>query len=233
MKSSATFERQHEKAKALDEMVYSQLSRSSMGLSPISLAMASADWAMHMAASPGRQMVLAQRAMALAQQAMLASALPETDDKGQPIPDLDNRFVDESWHQWPFASLKEGFKASDAWWREAAQVDGMSRHNSQVVNFFTRQLVDAMAPSNWLATNPEVIKKARETGGESLRIGFKRLLDDVAESRATANDTSADSESLQPLTFEVGKDVAVTPGKVVYRNHLIELIQYLPTTAKM
>ena len=233
MKSSATFERQHEKAKALDEMVHSQLSRSSMGLSPISLAMASADWAMHMAASPGRQMVLAQRAMALAQQAMLASALPETDDKGQPIPDLDNRFVDESWHQWPFASLKEGFKASDAWWREAAQVDGMSRHNSQVVNFFTRQLVDAMAPSNWLATNPEVIKKARETGGESLRIGFKRLLDDVAESRATANDTSADSESLQPLTFEVGKDVAVTPGKVVYRNHLIELIQYLPTTAKV
>lgn len=233
IKSSATFERQNEAAKALDEMVHSQLSRSSMGLSPISLAMASADWAMHMVASPGRQMLLAQRAVALAQQAMVAATQPELDQHGKPLPDLDNRFVDEGWHQWPFASLKESFKAGDAWWREAAQVDGMSRHNSQVVSFFTRQLVDAMAPSNWPTTNPEVIKKARETGGESLRTGFKRLLEDVAESRATANDTSADSESLQPLTFEVGKDVAVTPGKVVYRNHLIELIQYLPTTAKV
>ena len=233
MKSSAVSERQNATAKALDEMVHSQLSRSSMGLSPISLAMASADWAMHMAASPGRQMVLAQRAVALAQQAMLAAAQPELDEQGQPLPDMDNRFADESWRHWPFAALKEGFKASDAWVREVTQVDGMSSHHSQVVNFFSRQMVDSFSPSNWPITNPEVIKKARETGGESLRIGFKRLLDDVAESRATANDTSADSESLQPLTFEVGKDVAVTPGKVVYRNHLIELIQYLPTTAKV
>ena len=233
LKSSAKFERQQATAKALDEMVHSQLSRSSMGLSPISLAMASADWAMHMAASPGRQMVLAQRAMALAQQAVLAVSHPETDEQGQPIPDMDNRFVDPSWHQWPFASLKESFKAGDAWWREATQVDGMSRHHSQVVNFFTRQMVDAMAPSNWPATNPEVIKKARETGGESLRTGMKHLMADVAESRAAKRNANAGAESMEPLTFAVGKDVAVTPGKVVFRNKLIELIQYTPTTAKV
>ena len=233
MKSSAVSERQNATAKALDEMVHSQLSRSSIGLSPISLAMASADWAMHMAASPGRQMVLAQRAMALAQQAMLAVSHPETDEQGQPIPDMDNRFVDPSWHQWPFASLKESFKAGDAWWREATQVDGMSRHHSQVVNFFTRQMVDAMAPSNWPATNPEVIKKARETGGESLRTGMKHLMADVAESRAAKRNANAGAESMEPLTFAVGKDVAVTPGKVVFRNKLIELIQYTPTTAKV
>ena len=233
MKSSVSVQRQADTAKALDEMVHSQLSRSSMGLSPISLAMASADWAMHMMASPGRQMVLAQRAMALAQQAMLAASSPETDAKGDPVPDMDNRFGDPSWQQWPFVSLKEGFKASDAWLREATQVDGMSRHHSQVVNFFARQMMDSLAPSNWPATNPEVIKKARETGGESVRTGFKRLIEDVAEQRAAKNDTSAGAESLQPLTFAVGKDVAVTPGKVVYRNHLIELIQYTPTTAKV
>ena len=232
MKSSVSVQRQADTAKALDEMVHSQLSRSSMGLSPISLAMASADWAMHMMASPGRQMVLAQRAMALAQQAMLAASSPETDAKGDPVPDMDNRFGDPSWQQWPFVSLKEGFKASDAWLREATQVDGMSRHHSQVVNFFARQMMDSLAPSNWPATNPEVLKKARETGGESLRTGFKRLIEDVAEQRAAKNDTSAGADSLQPLTFAVGKDVAVTPGKVVYRNHLIELIQYTPTTAK-
>ena len=231
MKSSATFERQHEKAKSLDEMVHSQLSRSSMGLSPISLAMASADWAMHMAASPGRQMVLAQRAVALAQQAMLAAARPELDEQGQPLPDMDNRFADESWRHWPFAALKEGFKAHDAWVREVTQVDGMSSHHSQVVNFFSRQVVDSFSPSNWPVTNPEVIKKARETGGESLRAGFKSLLEDVAQARAAQNNTG--TESLEPLTFAVGKDVAVTPGKVVYRNHLIELIQYTPTTDKV
>lgn len=231
MKSSAVSERQNATAKALDEMVHSQLSRSSMGLSPISLAMASADWAMHMAASPGRQMVLAQRAVALAQQAMLAAAQPELDEQGQPLPDMDNRFADESWRHWPFAALKEGFKASDAWVREVTQVDGMSSHHSQVVNFFSRQMVDSFSPSNWPITNPEVIKKARETGGESLRAGFKSLIEDVAQARAAKNNAGA--ETLEPLTFAVGKDVAVTPGKVVYRNHLIELIQYTPTTAKV
>ncbi|WP_051603111.1 PHA/PHB synthase family protein [Simplicispira psychrophila] len=233
MKSSVASQRQAEAAKALDEMCHSQLSRSSMGLSPISLAMASADWAMHMMASPGRQMVLAQRAMALTQQALLAVSNPETDDKGEPVPDMDNRFGDAGWNQWPFATLKEGFKASDTWLREATQVDGMSRHNSQVVNFFARQMMDSLAPSNWPTTNPEVIKKACETGGESLRAGFQLLKEDMAEARAAKNDTAAGAESLQPLTFAVGKDVAVTPGKVVYRNHLIELIQYTPTTAKV
>lgn len=231
MKSSAVSERQNETAKALDEMVHSQLSRSSMGLSPISLAMASADWAMHMAASPGRQMVLAQRAVALAQQAMLAAAQPEVDEQGQPLPDMDNRFAHESWRHWPFAALKEGFKASDAWVREVTQVDGMASHHSQVVNFFSRQMVDSFSPSNWPITNPEVIKKARETGGESLRAGFKSLIEDVAQARAAKNNAGA--ETFEPLTFAVGKDVAVTPGKVVYRNHLIELIQYTPTTDKV
>ena len=233
LKSSVMSQRQAEAAKALDEMCHSQLSRSSMGLSPISLAMASADWAMHMMASPGRQMVLAQRAMALAQQAMLAVSHPETDEQGEPVPDMDNRFGDAGWNQWPFASLKEGFKAGDTWLREATQVDGMSRHNNQVVNFFARQMMDSFSPSNWPTTNPEVIKKARETGGESLRMGYKRLKEDMAEARAAKNDSSAGAPSLQPLTFAVGKDVAVTPGKVVFRNHLIELIQYTPTTAKV
>ena len=233
MKSDASSQRQGEAAKALDEMVHSQLSRSSMGLSPISLAMASADWAMHMAVSPGRQMVLAQRALALSQQALVAASHPEKDEQGKPVSDKDNRFGDAGWQQWPFAALKEGFKAGDAWWREATQVDGMSSHHSHVVSFFTRQMMDALSPSNWPTTNPEVLKKAYETRGNSLRTGFQRLTEDMAEARAAKNNANGGAETLEPLTFEVGKDVAVTPGKVVYRNHLIELIQYTPTTDKV
>ena len=120
---AAISERQRQAARALDETVQAQLARANMGLSPVSMALAAADWAMHLALSPGRQMVLGQRALALAQQAWLAAARPQADDQGLPLPEKDARFRDESWQQWPFSALKEGFKARDAWWREAAQVD--------------------------------------------------------------------------------------------------------------
>ena len=234
MKFGLPFERQRAAAKALDDTFHAQLSRSSLGLSPISLALATADWAMHLAASPGRQMVLAQRALALAQQAMATTMRPPVDAEGKPLADSDNRFSDPGWGKWPFTALKENFKAGDAWLREATQVDGMSRHHSQVVDFFSRQMFDALAPSNWPTTNPEVLKKAQETGGQSLIKGYQRLSEDMMEAQNAKNNPEPDSDaSLAPLTFQVGKDVAVTPGKVVYRNHLIELIQYTPTTAKV
>ncbi len=228
---AAISERQRQAARALDETVQAQLARANMGLSPVSMALAAADWAMHLALSPGRQMVLGQRALALAQQAWLAAARPQADDQGLPLPEKDARFRDESWQQWPFSALKEGFKARDAWWREAAQVDGMTRHHQHVVDFFTRQTLDALSPSNWPATNAEVQQRARETGGQNLRDGFQNFTEDLKKQQRSGTD--ANPETLEPLTFEVGKDVAITPGKVVFRNHLIELIQYLPTTDKV
>jgi len=207
------------------------MARANMGLSPVSMALATADWAMHLAMSPGRQMVLGQRALALAQQAWLASAQPATDEQGAALPEKDARFRDESWQRWPFNALKEGFKASDAWWREAAQVDGMTRHHQHVVEFFTRQTFDALSPSNWPATNAEAQLRARETGGKSLLSGYQNFTEDLKKQQGARTD--ANPETLEPLTFEVGKDVAITPGKVVFRNHLIELIQYTPTTDKV
>ena len=225
------FERQRQAAKALDETVHARMARANMGLSPVSMALATADWAMHLAMSPGRQMVLGQRALALAQQAWLASAQPATDEQGAALPEKDARFRDESWQRWPFNALKEGFKASDAWWREAAQVDGMTRHHQHVVEFFTRQTFDALSPSNWPATNAEAQLRARETGGKSLLSGYQNFTEDLKKQQGARTD--ANPETLEPLTFEVGKDVAITPGKVVFRNHLIELIQYTPTTDKV
>ena len=225
------YERQRQAAKALDETVQAQLARANMGLSPVSLALAAADWAMHLAASPGRQMVLGQRALALAQQAWLASARPVTDEDGSPPAERDARFGDASWKHWPFSALKEGFKASDAWWREAAQVDGMTKHHQHVVDFFTRQSLDALSPSNWPFTNAEAQQRARETGGKSLLHGYQHFTEDLKKHQASQHD--ADPQTLEPLTFKVGKDVAVTPGKVVFRNHLIELIQYTPATANV
>lgn len=228
---ASLYERQRQTAKALDESVQAQMARASMGLSPVSMALAAADWAMHLALSPGRQMVLGQRALALAQQAWLASVRPPADEQGAALPEKDARFRDESWQLWPFNALKEGFKASDAWWREAAQVDGMTRHHQHVVEFFTRQTLDALSPSNWPFTNAEAQQLARETGGQSLLNGYQKFTEDLKKHHGAEPGDGA--QTLEPLTFEVGKDVAVTPGKVVFRNHLIELIQYAPTTAKV
>ena len=226
-------EQQREIAKSIDEAFHAQLAKANMGLSPISLTLAYADWAMHLAASPGRQMLLGQQATALSKQALTRSLqqVPPVDADGKPVREMDPRFSDAGWNKWPFNAMKEGFKASDAWWREATQVDGMSRHHQHMVNFFTRQGLDALSPSNWPTTNPEVLKKGQESMGQSWLKGYQSYAKDLMEYQTARH--SADGDTLKPLDFEVGKDVAITPGKVVFRNHLIELIQYTPTTKKV
>ena len=223
-------EKQRAVSKVIDEAFRTQLAKSSMGLSPISLALAYADWSMHLAVSPGRQMLLAQHAAALAQQNMASafSRAPSVGGEGKPKVGKDQRFSDAGWDQWPFRMLRDGFKASDAWWQEASQVDGVSRHHQHVVDFFTRQGLDALSPSNWPATNPEVLKTAQATKGQSWVKGYQSYMKDMMAYQKARHST--DPAQLKPLEFEVGKDVALTPGKVVFSNHLIELIQYTPTT---
>jgi polyhydroxyalkanoate synthase len=215
-------------AKQLDEAVHAQLSRATFGLSPISLALACIDWAMHLAVSPGKQLQLSQRAMQLTMDELQRISSPSDDAANSPTED--DRFADPTWQQWPYSTLKDSFKAGDRWWQEATQVDGMSPHRQQMVSFFTRQWMDAMSPSNWPLTNPQVFTNGVETLGQSLTQGMQLFMRDFQQSALPAN---ANPDGLAPLPFVVGKDVAITPGKVVYRNHLIELIQYAPTTDKV
>lgn len=229
MTNSASSQTFPQNARAVDEAVHERLSQFTMGLSPISLALACADWAMHLATSPGRQMELAQRAMQLVQDevqsvATRTAGVADGEEK-------DPRFSDPAWSQWPFSMLKDSFKAGDAWWQDATQVDGMSDHRQQMVSFFARQWMDAMSPSNWGLTNPEVFRKAWETGGQSVMQGLQLFLQDMQQSQLPAD--RANPEQLKTLPYAVGKDVAVTPGKVVFRNHLLELIQYAPTTKEV
>ncbi len=226
--SDAIRERQRQAAQSFDELVQTSMAKAFNGLSPIALSLAYTDWVKNWASSPGRQSLMAQRAMELSLQAMQNIAKSQTAD----IPETDARFSDSGWQQWPYNVFKEGYKAYDAWWREAADHgDGLSRHHQRMVNFFAGQALDAMSPSNWLLTNPEAKKKAWETKGETLRNGMRFFMEDLEEALTARPDTP--SEALPPLAYAVGKDVAVTPGKVVFRNHLIELIQYSPTTDKV
>lgn len=207
-------------AQQLDQTLHSLWAKSSMGLSPIAMTLAYMDWAMHLGASPGQQMLHLQETLTDLQQ--------QWHSAGE---EKDQRFRDAAWQHWPFNALKEGYKAQAAQWQRSTQVAGMSDHHRHMVGFFTRQWLDALSPSNWPLTNPEVVRKAIETQGQSLQKGWQHYLADLHPIATAAEDNA--SESRPPLPFAVGQDVATTPGKVVFRNRLIELIQYVPSTDKV
>ena len=107
-------------------------------------------------------------------------------------------------------------------------VDGLDEAKQKRVDFYTRQLVDAMAPTNFALTNPDVLRATAETGGENLLRGFENLLEDLEQGGGQLQVKMADKEA-----FELGRNVATTPGKVVFQNELIQLIQYAPTTKEV
>jgi polyhydroxyalkanoate synthase subunit PhaC len=185
------------------------------GLSPVSLALAYADWAWHLGVSPGRQMDLAALAMQLGQ-----DTLRGADDQPSGAADDDPRFRHEAWAAWPFNVMRSGFRNVETWWREAARLPGMSRHHAELTDFFARQTLGFLTPANWLPTNPVVLhENAKAFGGPLLR-GVGNWLEDQATAPA------ARAAAQREAHFKVGRDVATTPGKVVLRNRLVELIRY-------
>ena len=208
----------------LDRLTQAAIAPLTGGLSPVSLGLATADWAWHLALSPGRQLELAALAARLAGET-LRSAVSGTDEATAP-PDEDPRFRHPAWSQWPFSQMRAGFHNTEAFWREAAQVPGMTAHHTDLTQFFARQWLDMLSPANRATTNPVVQRDVLESGGAHLRKGLQHWLAD-----ATGVPTPGEAEPVE--RFRVGHDVAVTPGKVVYRNALIELIRYAPQTAKV
>lgn len=205
----------------LDRLLHASSAPWTGSLSPVSMALAWADWAWHLGVSPGRQMDLAARAVQLGHDT-LRFAAGHADDHPAGEADEDPRFRHPDWTQWPFNVMRHGFRNQEAFWREAASVPGMTAHHAEVTQFFARQWLGMLTPANWLATNPVVLRDAFESGGAHLVQGAKHWLQDVTG-----------QHEARPDTHVVGRDVAVTPGDVVYRNHLIELIRYAPQTAKV
>jgi polyhydroxyalkanoate synthase len=152
----------------------------------------------------------------------------EKEEEGGRRPD--KRFSEPEWENNPFyQTLKESYLlASEYLLKEADETDGQDTEEEEEeqrrLKFHLRQFVDAMAPVNFLLTNPAALRRIAQTGGASLAEGTRNLLADLREGRLSMTDTTA---------FELGKDIALTPGKVVYRNELIELIQYEPKTERV
>jgi polyhydroxyalkanoate synthase len=210
----------------LDRLLHAGAAPLTGGLSPVALSLAWADWAWHLAVSPGRQMDLSATAAQLAAETWrTAMGLSEP---AEPAGDADDdpRFRHPAWADWPFNALRSGFRNSEAFWRDAAYMPGMTEHHAVMTRFFAKQWLGMMAPANWLPTNPAVLKDAVEARGAHQWQGAMNWLRDVAG--------QPDPEVVaEAARFQVGRDVAVTPGKVVMRNRLVELIRYAPQTAQV
>ena len=215
----------------LDRRVHAAIARATASVSPIALLLAAVDWAGHLALSPGKRMELAdlgieqtRRLLRYAQQLAVAPAGSAAHECIEP-PAQDRRFKAPEWHAWPFNLMHQSFLLGQEWWDAATHgVAGVSRHHEQVVAFAARQLLDLFSPGNFLPTNPVVLRQTQESGGLNLVRGAIHAVEDFERLVGGAPPAGAED-------FVVGRDVAVTPGKVVLRNRLIELIQYAPATA--
>ncbi|MBA4176898.1 MAG: poly-beta-hydroxybutyrate polymerase [Leptothrix sp. (in: Bacteria)] len=215
----------------VDRDFRAQLAQMTAGLAPTAFSAAWADWLTHLALSPAKRRELQRHAIvragdtwAFALRAMAGQPVAPADGYAGPV---DRRFDDPAWSRFPFNLLARAWQNNQALASEALQgVAGVSDYHTQLLGFATRLALDAASPSNCLATNPELLAQTMAEQGQNLVRGWKHLIEDMG--RTIKGSAPAGAEA-----FEVGKTVAATPGKVVLRNGLIELIQYTPTNRQV
>ncbi len=215
---------------ALDRMIRASIGQLTLGISPVALAQAWQDWALHMAMSPGMQLELARKTVRklaqLAVYAQRAAFQPDTEPYVEPLPD-DHRFREPEWRHWPFNLYYQSFLLGQQWWYAATTaLRGPSEQHKNITWFAARQLLDMVSPANFPLTNPVILKRTLEQGGANLLHGWQNWLEDCNRTIAAEKPAGADQ-------YQVGKNVAITPGKVIYRNRLIEVIQYESATAEV
>jgi len=211
----------------VDRLVHSWQARLTGGQSPTSSALAYLDWAVHLAQSPGKQLELAAKAARksgrLARFAVRRSLGQQVEPCITPLPQ-DHRFDHPSWQRWPFVVDYQAFLLVQQWWHNATTgIEGVSAHHEDATAFVVRQWLDMFSPSNFLLTNPEILTATARQGGANLVRGGVLAVQDAL--RRVAGERPPGTRD-----YPVGERVAVTPGRVVLRNRLIELIQYDPAT---
>jgi polyhydroxyalkanoate synthase len=223
-----TAERPEIHDQTLDRALRAALARRTGGVSAHAFLSAWADWAFHLGTSPGRQMALAEHA-AQSVGKLVSHALKMDAEAGPPFAPrpYDHRFDHPAWKAMPFALWQQGFLAMQDWWDHATQaLRGLRPEDADRVRFMARQALDVMSPSNHPALNPEILAATLATGGRNLAEGAVHFAQDMVKLATNARDPA-------PEGFRVGQDLACTPGTVVLRTDLFELIQYAPQTPKV
>lgn len=205
---------------SFDRFLHAQEARFSAFLSPAALLLAFLDWGIHLANAPERRLDLARRA------ALQADRLGDPSRWTAPEPG-DRRFDDPAWREPPFDLLAQAFLLGEEWWREAAHAPrGVAKDHDDLVAFALKQMLGALCPANFPWSNPQVLAKAAAENGANFVRGWQNWCEDMLA--LTAGKPASRHEE-----FKVGKDVAATPGKVVLRTKLMELIQYEPAGGKV
>lgn len=206
-----------------DRMLHAFAGRAEGGLSPLSLGLSWFDWAAHLAQSPGKQ---AELSWLWLQDQQKLSEWALSGGRDDPPAGADRRFAGPEWGKFPFSLWSQNYLLTERRWKRAvSSVPGVDKHHARLVGFYARQLLDMLSPSNFLATNPALLARTAEEGGANLMRGAQFWAEDAMRKVLGVDEPSAE--------FTPGEEVAATPGEVVLRNRLIELIQYRPTTEKV
>ncbi|ABC27439.1 Poly(3-hydroxyalkanoate) synthetase [Hahella chejuensis KCTC 2396] len=216
-------------SKAIDRLLHAFIGYGTGGNSPAAFIQAYTDWVSHAVMAPGKHAELAKNISRNLLRYGVYCSRTITNQNPEPVIaplPQDIRFRNEEWGRFPFNLAYQWFLLYEQWWHYATtDIPGVSPRNENIVSFCARQILDLMSPSNIPWLNPEVIKKTLETGGKNFLDGLENWREDAQ--RMLNGDPPVGSEN-----YKVGENLAVTPGKVIYRNRLIELIQYAPTTER-
>lgn len=198
------------------------------GLSPAALLQVRQDWLLHLTTAPGKQLSLLRKAWRKWSRLARFTAASAVQGSActaciEPLAQ-DKRFQSDAWHKFPYNVVYQSFLLQQQWWHNATTgVPGVTAQHERVLAFTTRQLLDVFSPSNYLWTNPEALERTLAEGGQNLWRGAQNFAEDMHSLQEHQGGSGEHG-------FEVGVDVAITPGKVVYRNRLMELIQFRPST---
>lgn len=212
----------------MDRVLRAAEARLTQGLSPTAVASAWADWAIHLWRAPGKQMALATHAaqdmarlgLWLLRGGALQGGPPPLH---RPAPG-DPRFADEGWQRLPHSVIAQAWLMAERWALHATRgVPGLAHRHAEQVHYMMRLLTDLASPSNLPWLNPAIVGRTWREGGVNLLRGWHNLLEDMDRELARQPPVGAEA-------FRAGREVAATPGKVVLRNGLMELIQYAPAT---
>jgi polyhydroxyalkanoate synthase len=215
-----------EAEKALQREFRIRLAALTGGLAPEDYSRAWWDWFLGLSRSSDKQAALARSGF----EKLLDSwrfAVKAASGGGEPPTPGDQRFAHGAWNVWPFNVYARAYSNWQSWWQEAlAPAAGVPERSAQLMDFVGRQVAEASSPANYLLSNPELLEATRAEAGRNLARGFSNFIDDLQ--RTVEGRGRAGTER-----FQVGEHVAVTPGQVVLRNRLIELIQYSPQTDRV
>ena len=223
MKNSSAESCKAADAAALEHALRAQLASVTGGLAPDVYTNAWWDWYLNLAKQPPQQIQLVQDALAKLVDSwtfgvQAAAGKPLSPAEG------DARYGGDAWSQWPFNVYARSYRNYVDWWQKAwSSVPGVAPESERTLDFVARNALEVISPANYLATNPELLDTTRAEAGQNLVRGFSHWLEDIQRTFGGKGPSGTER-------FIVGRDVAATPGKVVMRNDLVELIQYSPTT---